>query len=75
MAIHHVDMLRMITGREVTEVDARGWRAPDSPFKHDPTVEARASVSDNLRSLGLILAIARSTEERRPVRVTEVLAG
>ena len=166
MAIHHVDMLRMITGREVEEVDARGWQAPDSPFRHDPTVEAlltlddgtpvayagtwaeprsetswngdwelvgsrgratwsggdddalrgtvrfgrhgksvqrvplpvlpatdRAGVlaelrralaageepetcaADNLRSLGLVLAIARSTEERRPVRVVEVLEG
>jgi len=166
MAIHHVDMLRMIAGREVTEVDARGWRAPDSPFRHDPTVaalltlddgtpvsyagtwaeplsetswngdwelvgahgratwsggvddalrgtvrfgphgepvqrlalpalpasdragvlaelrrslaageEPETSVADNLRSLGLILAIARSTEERRPVRVAEVLEG
>ena len=40
MAIHHVDMLRMITGSEIVEVDARGWRAPDSPFKHDPSVGA-----------------------------------
>lgn len=164
MAIHHVDMLRMITGSEVVEVDARGWRTPDSPFRHDPNVAAlltlddgtpvsyegtwaeplsetswngdwelvgakgrvtwsggiddalrgtvrfgrhgepvqraplpalpavdrsgvlaelrralaageqpETSVADNLRSLGLILAIARSTEERRPVRVAEVL--
>jgi predicted dehydrogenase len=166
MAIHHVDMLRMITGSEAVEVDARSWRTPDSPFRHDPTVEAlltlddgtpvsyggtwaeplaetswngdwelvgsrgratwsggvddalrgtvrfgrygepaqrvalpalpavdragvlaelrralaageqpETSVQDNLRSLGLILAIARSTEERRPVRVAEVLEG
>jgi predicted dehydrogenase len=164
MAIHHVDMVRMITGAEIVEVDARSWRTPDSPFRHDPRVAAlltledgtpvsyegtwaeplsetswngdwelvgakgratwtgglddalrgtvrfarfgeplqraplaalpavdragvlaellralaagvqpETSVADNLRSLGTILAIARSTEERRPVRVAEVL--
>ena len=166
MAIHHVDMLRMITGVEVVEVDARSWRVPDSPFSHDPTVGAlialadgtnvsydgtwaepltetswngdwelvgsrgratwsggvddalrgtvrfarhgepparvdlpvlpavdrsavlaelrralaegrvpETSVADNVRSLGAILAIARSTEERRPVRVEEILGA
>jgi predicted dehydrogenase len=40
MAIHHVDMLRMITGREITAVDARAWKVPDSPFLNEPTVEA-----------------------------------
>ena len=166
MAIHHVDMLRMITGSEIVEVDARSWRVPDSPFAHDPTVgalltladgavisyhgtwaEPRAetswngdwelvgstgratwtggvdnalrgtvrfarygtpstrvdlpvldavdrpavlaelrravaegdapetSAADNVRSLGTILAVARSTEERRPVRVEEILGA
>ena len=166
MAIHHIDMLRMITGHEVAEVDARGWSVPDSPFKHDPTVAAlltlddatpiayegtwaeplsetswngdweligargratwsdgvddalrgtvrfgrhgerasrvrlpslrsvdrrgvlaelrraiaagaqpECSAADNVRSLAAIFAIARSTDERRPVRVDEVLAG
>lgn len=40
MAIHHVDLLRMIAGREVVSLDARGWRVPDSPFAHDPAVAA-----------------------------------
>jgi predicted dehydrogenase len=40
MAIHHVDMLRMITGREVAVVDARAWKVPDSPFRNEPTVAA-----------------------------------
>ena len=40
MAIHHVDLLRAITGREVVGVDARGWAAPDGPFRDDPTVAA-----------------------------------
>ena len=46
MAIHHVDMLRMITGVEVAEVDARSWGAPDGPFKHDPTVQALLTLED-----------------------------
>ncbi len=166
MAIHHVDMLRMITGAEVVEVDARSWGAPDAPFKHDPTVEAlltlddgtpasyegtwaeplsqtswngdwellgsrgratwsggvddalrgtvrfgrhrepvrrvplpslpaldrlgvlaemrralaagdqpECSAADNLRSLALILALARSTEQRRPVQSAELLSA
>ena len=167
MAIHHVDLVRMITGQEVAEVDARGWNVPDAPFKHDPTVAAlltladgtpiayegtwaeplvrdvverrlgarrrarpcdlvgrrrrraarsgavraasrarrpgsscrrcggstgaasspssgapsppassrRSSAADNVKSLATILAIARSTDERRPVRVEELLAA
>ena len=40
MAIHHVDLLRAITGRDVVAVDARGFGAPDGPFHHDPTMAA-----------------------------------
>lgn len=40
MAIHHVDLLRLITGREIVEADARAWRVPDSPFQHEPTAVA-----------------------------------
>ncbi len=40
MAIHHADLLRMVTGRNVVRVDARSWRAPDSPYVHDPEVLA-----------------------------------
>ena len=166
MAIHHVDLVRMITGAEVVEVDARSWGAPDGPFKHDPTVAGlltlddgvarrvrghvgrdleqtswngdweligsrgrgtwsggvddalrgtvhfgrhrepsrrvrlpslraidrlgvlaelrralaagdapECSAADNLRSLAAVLALARSTEERRPVALSEVLAS
>jgi predicted dehydrogenase len=46
MAIHHVDLVRMITGQEVAEVDARGWNVPDAPFKHDPTVAALLTLAD-----------------------------
>lgn len=47
MAIHHVDMLRMITGAEILEVDARSWGAPDGPFRHHPTVEALLTLDDD----------------------------
>ncbi len=47
MAIHHVDMLRMITGGEVAAVDARSWGAPDGPFRHDPTVQALLTLEDD----------------------------
>jgi len=40
MAIHHVDLLRAVTGREAVAVDARAWPAPDGPFRHAPTVAA-----------------------------------
>jgi predicted dehydrogenase len=166
MAIHHVDLLRMITGKEIVEVDARSWPGPDGPFRHDPTAfgvltltgeiafgydgtwlapaastswngdwelvgatgrafwnggvndalrgrvtlerrdgasapvalprlpaldrlgvlhelrravaadeEPECSATDNLRSLAAVLALTRSSEERRPVRVEEVLAA
>jgi predicted dehydrogenase len=40
MSIHHFDLIRAATGRDVKSVYARSWRAPDSPFVHDPTVAA-----------------------------------
>ena len=46
MAIHHVDMLRQITGREIAQVDARAWKVPDSPFRSEPTVEALLTLDD-----------------------------
>ena len=46
MAIHHVDMVRQITGREVAEVDARAWRVPDSPFRYEPSVAALLTLDD-----------------------------
>ena len=46
MAIHHVDMLRMITGLEFAEVDARGWHVPDHPFEGEPAIEALITFAD-----------------------------
>ena len=38
MSVHHFDLLRAATGRDVRRVHARGWPAPDSPFAHHPAV-------------------------------------
>jgi len=40
MSIHHFDLLRAVTGRDVRSVYARGWRVPDSPFVHQTAVAA-----------------------------------
>lgn len=40
MSIHHFDLIRAATGRDVRGVFARSWRAPDSPFAHHPAVAA-----------------------------------
>jgi predicted dehydrogenase len=40
MAIHHLDLLRALTGRDVRKVFARSWRVPDSPYLHDPALIA-----------------------------------
>jgi predicted dehydrogenase len=46
MAVHHVDLVRSITGCEIVEVDARSWPSPDGPFRHDPTVSALLTLDD-----------------------------
>lgn len=38
MSIHHFDLIRAATGRDVRSVYARSWRVPDSPFVNDPAV-------------------------------------
>lgn len=40
MSVHHFDLLRAATGRDVLGVHARGRRVPDSPFAHHPAVTA-----------------------------------
>jgi predicted dehydrogenase len=46
MAVHHVDLLRTITRREIAQVDARAWLAPDGPFRHEPTIGALLELDD-----------------------------
>lgn len=40
MSIHHFDLIRALTGENVTEIYARSWRVPDSPYRHDPAMTA-----------------------------------
>jgi predicted dehydrogenase len=40
MSIHHFDLIRATTGRDVRSVYARSWRVPASPFVHHPAVAA-----------------------------------
>jgi predicted dehydrogenase len=63
MAIHHVDLLRQITGREIVEVDARAWRVPDSPFRNEPTVEALLTLEDGTPAAyeGTLAAVGAET--------------
>ena len=46
MSVHHFDLLRAATGRDVSSVYARGWRVPDSPFVHHPAVAAVVDLED-----------------------------
>jgi predicted dehydrogenase len=46
MAVHHLDLLRAMTGREVRRIHGRSWRAPDSPFRHHPNVAALIDLDD-----------------------------
>lgn len=36
MTIHHWDLLRALTGREIEKVHATSWPIPDSPYQHHP---------------------------------------
>jgi predicted dehydrogenase len=36
----------MISGQEITGVDARAWRMLDSPFRNEPTVAALLTLAD-----------------------------
>ncbi len=46
MAVHHLDLLRAMTGRQVRSIHGRSWRAPDSPFQHHPAVAALIDLED-----------------------------
>jgi predicted dehydrogenase len=40
MAIHHADLIRALTGRNVTSVKAVSWRVPECPYVYDPAAAA-----------------------------------
>lgn len=45
MSIHHFDLLRAVTAREIATVYARSWVARDSPYEHDPAVIVTISLA------------------------------
>jgi predicted dehydrogenase len=46
MAVHHLDLVRAMTSREVRNIHGCSWRAPDSPFRHHPAVAALIDLDD-----------------------------
>jgi predicted dehydrogenase len=48
MSIHHFDLIRAATERDVRGVYARSWRVPDSPFVYDPAVAAILDLDDGV---------------------------
>jgi predicted dehydrogenase len=48
MSIHHWDLLRAITGREVRTIHARSWRVPGNPYRHDPSVAALVTLDGDV---------------------------
>ena len=46
MAIHHMDMIRAVTGQDAAEIYCRSWRVPDSPYAHHPAAAALMTLSD-----------------------------
>ena len=46
MVVHHLDLLRAMTDRQVRSVYCRSWGAPDSPFNHHPAVAALIDMED-----------------------------
>lgn len=45
MAIHHFDLLRLLTGQEPRSVFCHSWPAPDTPFLHHPSVACMLELS------------------------------
>ncbi len=45
MSIHHLDMLRAISGQRIDHVYAQSWAAPDSPYEHDPSAALTIGLS------------------------------
>jgi predicted dehydrogenase len=48
MSIHHFDLIRAATGKDVNSAYARSWRVPDSPFVNDPAVAALIDLEDGV---------------------------
>jgi predicted dehydrogenase len=46
MAIHHVDMIRAVTGQDAAQIYCRSWPVPDSPYAHHPAAAALMTLSE-----------------------------
>ncbi|MCC6791752.1 MAG: Gfo/Idh/MocA family oxidoreductase [Thermomicrobiales bacterium] len=51
MSIHHFDLIRALTGENVTSIHARSWRVPDSPYRHDPAMAALVTLESGVTLL------------------------
>ena len=48
MSIHHLDMLRAITGRNARSITVESWRVPDSPYQGDVSLAALIRLDGDL---------------------------
>jgi predicted dehydrogenase len=48
MAVHHYDLMRMITGVEPVEINARSWNPSNSPYKDDPAAAIVLTFPENV---------------------------
>ncbi|MGC4190941.1 MAG: Gfo/Idh/MocA family oxidoreductase [Thermomicrobiales bacterium] len=48
MSIHHLDMLRAITGRNARTISVESWKVPDSPYQGDVSLAALIRMEDDL---------------------------
>jgi predicted dehydrogenase len=62
MSIHHADLLRLLTGRNVASLVAKSWKAPDSPYQHDPDAVALMELDGGVPVVYEASWAARGTE-------------
>ncbi|MGC4106616.1 MAG: Gfo/Idh/MocA family oxidoreductase [Thermomicrobiales bacterium] len=48
MSIHHLDMLRAISGRNATSIAVESWKVPDSPYQGDVSLAALIRLEGDL---------------------------
>lgn len=48
MSIHHLDLIRAITGRNAESIAVESWRLPDSPFQGDAALAALIRMDGDL---------------------------
>ena len=48
MAVHHYDLMRMITGADPIELNARSWNPSNSPYTNDPAAAVVLTFPDDV---------------------------